>query len=139
MRKPLPLAAAIACLSAFAAPAGAQEVAAEKRAMDVNFDVPQDMGIQLVSVMTRDIPPGGEVPWHTHPGVEIAYVEVGELELWMAGKPIRRLGPGDSFTALRGTVHGGRNVGEGPARLVITYVVDRDVPLRSSAPVPDGY
>lgn len=127
------------CLTACAAPARTQEVAAARPAMDVKFDVPQDKGAQIVSVMTRDIPPGGQVPWHTHPGVEIAYVETGEMELWMAGEPIRRLGPGDSFMAPRGVVHGGRNVGDTPARLVITYVVDDGAPLRSPAPAPEGY
>ena len=36
----------------------------------------------------------------------------------------------------RTTVHSGRNVGNGLARLVLTYVVDRDKPLRSPAEPP---
>ena len=139
MKATLPFAAVLACLPACAVPAGAQEVAAAKPALDRKYDVPKDTGCQVASVVTRDIPPGGEVPWHTHPGVEMAYVETGELELWMAGQPVRKLGPGDSFMAARGVVHGGRNSGDGPARLVITYVVDRDEPLRSPANVPEGY
>jgi len=112
---------------------------APKPEMVVDFDVPQDMGAQVVHVLTRDIPAGAQIPWHTHPGVEIAYVETGQVEISMDGKATRNLVPGESFMVPRGTVHAGRNIGAYPARLVITYVVDSGEPLRSAAATPDSH
>jgi len=106
--------------------------------MQVEKEIPADAGTQIVHVVTRDFEPGAEVPWHTHPGFEIAYLESGEMELVMDGAEPRRLTAGESFTMERGTVHGGSNPGPGPARLVITYVVDKDAPLRTPAEAPDG-
>ena len=104
--------------------------------VEIEFAVPRDHGPQVVHVVTRDIPAGGEIPWHTHPGVEIGYVESGEVEFLSDRQPARRLAPGQTFLAERGVVHGGRNSGSGPARIVITYVVDRDAPLRTPADPP---
>jgi len=107
-----------------------------KPGIDLTFEVPQGEAPQIVNVVTRDIAPGGAIPWHTHPGVEIAYVESGRLELEMAGRDKQLLEPGNHFMVPRGVVHAGRNVGDQPARLVLTYVVDKDAPLRSPAEPP---
>ncbi|MDG2002374.1 MAG: cupin domain-containing protein [Novosphingobium sp.] len=107
-----------------------------KPGVELAFDVPQEATAQIVHVVTRDIPAGAAIPWHTHPGVEMAYVESGDLELELAGQDAVRLAPGDNFTVLRGTVHSGKNVGEESARLVLTYVVDKDALLRSPADPP---
>ena len=108
-----------------------------KPGMELAFDVPQGDAAQVVHVVTRDIPAGGEIPWHTHPGVEIAYVESGNVELEMAGKDVLKLGPGGHFMVPRGTVHSGRNTGQAAARLVLTYVVDKDATLRMPAEAPE--
>lgn len=129
----LPLLAMTAACEQAPAPVTEQ---AQKPGIELAFDVPQEGAAQVVHVVTRDIPAGGAIPWHTHPGVEMAYVESGDLELDLAGQDALRLAPGDHFTVLRGTVHSGRNVGEHPARLVLTYVVDKDAPLRSPADPP---
>lgn len=110
--------------------------AAPKPGVELAFEVPQGGAAQVVHVVTRDIPAGAAIPWHTHPGVEMAYIESGNVELELVGQDTLRLAPGDHFTVLRGTVHSGRNVGERPARLVLTYVVDNDAPLRSPADPP---
>lgn len=107
-----------------------------KPGIDLAFEVPQEEAAQIVHVVTRDIPAGATIPWHTHPGIEIAYVESGRIELEVAGKDKQFFAPGDHFTVLRGTVHAGKNVGEQPARLVLTYVLDKDSPLRSPADPP---
>lgn len=112
------------------------EASETKPPVEINYPVPGDLGAQIVNVVTRDIAAGAEIPWHTHPGVEIAYVESGTLDLMIAGEANRRLRPGDSFMVPRGLVHGGRNAGAAPARLVLTYVVDRDAPLRTLAEPP---
>lgn len=119
-----------------AAPAAA--IGFGKPAMDHTLAVPEDHGAQRVQVLTRDIPQGGAIGWHTHAGTEIAYVESGTMELRTAGLSDRVLGPGESFVMPRDTVHSGRNAGNGPVRLVITYVLDKDAPQREAAPAPQG-
>lgn len=126
---------AIALIGACAAP-GVGQIAPAPVAIELA--VPQDRGPQVVHVVTRDVPPGGEIPWHTHPGVEIGYVESGEVEFLSGEEPARRLGHGKTFLAERGVVHCGRNPGRVPARIVITYVVDRDAPLRTPADPPQA-
>ena len=110
---------------------------AAKPALDRRYEIPQDKGAQVAHIVTRDIPPGGEVPWHTHPGVEIAYVESGMAELTMEGREPQLLIAGQSFMAPRGVAHAGRNPGDEPVRLVITYIVDKDAPLRKPVEAPD--
>src|SRR5579872_2259469 len=104
--------------------------------MNVQYEVPQDKGAQQVTVLTREFPVGGSSGWHTHPGVEIAYLIAGEMSLEESGRPTRRLVAGESFMVPRGVPHNGANLGTVPARLVITYVVDRDAPLRTPVPAP---
>lgn len=106
---------------------------------DIHLDVPQDKGPQHVNVLTREFPVGGSSGWHVHPGVEIAWLQSGEMELQEAGKPPRRLKAGDSFMMPRGVAHNGINLGAEPARLVITYVVDKDAPVRTPAQTLPGY
>lgn len=105
-------------------------------AYDVHQDVPQDKGPQHVEVLIREFPVGGASGWHRHPGVEIAYLLQGEMSLEQEGLPTRHLLPGDSFTVPRGVAHNGANLGKVPARLVITYVVDKDAPLRTPVEPP---
>lgn len=107
--------------------------------MDVHVDVPQDKGPQHVNVLIREFPVGGSSGWHVHPGVEIAYLVSGEMSLEEEGKSTRRLLPGDSFTVARGVAHNGVNLGKEPARLVLTYVVDKDAPVRTSVPAPHAH
>lgn len=105
-------------------------------AMDVHYDVPQDKGPQHVNTVLRVFPIGGGSGWHTHPGAEIAYLLEGEMTLERAGQPTRTLRAGESFMVPRGLAHNGANIGKVPARLVITYVTDKDVPVRSPVPAP---
>lgn len=100
------------------------------------FDVPQDKGAQEVQVVRRTFPVGGSSGWHTHPGVEVAYLLSGEMLLEMAGQPPRRLRAGESFTMPRGVAHNGTNRGKVPAMLVITYVFDKGAPPRTAVPPP---
>lgn len=99
------------------------------------FDVPLDKGPQQVIVQSRTFDPGTSSGWHVHPGVEMATVLSGTVELVTAGG-VRRLGPGDSFQMQRGTAHNGVNPGDVPARVMITLVLDKDAPPRQSVPAP---
>ena len=75
-------------------------------------------------------------PKHTHPGEEIGYVLEGALELEVAGQPKRTLKAGDAFFVPPETVHAGKNVGKGPAKVLATYVVEKGKPL--STPVKEA-
>jgi len=75
-----------------------------------------------------DFAPGASFPRHTHPGEEIIYVLEGTLEYEVAGKPVT-LKAGDVLFVPYGTVHAARNVGEGPAAELATYVLEKGKPL----------
>jgi quercetin dioxygenase-like cupin family protein len=117
-------------------PLAAAALAASAPATIAELDVPQDHGMQHVTVLVREFPVGGSSGWHRHSGVEIAHLLAGEMTLEQAGQPTRVLHPGDSFSVPRGLAHNGANVGKAPARLVITYLVDKDAPLRAPVPAP---
>lgn len=102
----------------------------------VTYDVPQDKGGQEVLILKRTFPVGGSSGWHVHPGVETASLLSGEMLLEMAGQQPQRLRAGDSFTAPRGVAHNGTSIGKVPARLVITYLVDKGAPVRTAVPRP---
>lgn len=130
----------IALLAAFAATAAMGKTPPQNPAPSVpveitKLDVPQDKGPQVVHVQEREFAPGATSGWHIHPGVEIAYLISGEMELMTAGGT-RHLKPGDSFVIPRGEAHNGLNSGAGNAKLVITLVVDRDAPARQAVESP---
>jgi quercetin dioxygenase-like cupin family protein len=72
---------------------------------------------------------GGQVPPHTHPGIEMGYVVEGQAVLNIAGQPPRTLTTGDSFAVPPIAVHGIHNAGKGPLTLVSTYVVEVGKPI----------
>lgn len=133
MQKPIfPIAALLAVLAAFPA------MAAPPPPNIADIDLPQDKP-QHASVFVREFPVGGSSGWHVHPGVEVGYLLNGEMTLEEEGKPVRRLLPGDGFAVPRGVPHVGVNVGREPARLVITYLLDKDAPSRVPVPAPHGH
>ena len=129
MRRAVFLAAALAASAAAEAPSPPE----------VHFDVPQDKGPQQVTVTTREFPVGGSSGWHIHAGVEIGQLVSGQLMLEQEGRPARRLSPGDSMIVPRGVAHNGVNIGSVPARLAITFVTDKDTPLRTPVPPPGAH
>jgi quercetin dioxygenase-like cupin family protein len=102
-----------------------------KRNMLSKSEVP---GGNLVAIlMAVEVPAGVEIPRHTHPGVESAYVLEGEAELYVQGRSDVKLMPNTAFQVSPETPHGVRKV-EKPLKLAITYVVDKDKPLVTPAP-----
>jgi quercetin dioxygenase-like cupin family protein len=118
------IAAAVPLLASAAPPATMQ-----------TLDVPQDLGPQQVIFQAREFAPGAQSGWHVHPGVEMATVISGEMEIVTAGG-VRRLTPGDSFQMPRGTAHNGINPGSAPAKVVITLVIDKGAEPRQSVAAP---
>lgn len=126
----------LAFVALITVPAFAAAPVAAPPLFDVRVAVPQNQGPQDVQMLQREFPVGGSSGWHTHPGMEIAYLLSGEMLLRRAGAPPRVMKPGEHFVMPRGVAHSGFNVGREPARLVIAYVVDRRAPVRSEVPVP---
>jgi quercetin dioxygenase-like cupin family protein len=87
----------------------------------------------LISV---SIAPGGAVPMHTHPGDCLGSVVEGVVELLVEGQSPRLVSAGEAYNNLRGTVHGFRNVGGGPARLLNNLAADKGVPRTQAVPAP---
>jgi quercetin dioxygenase-like cupin family protein len=80
-----------------------------------------------------DISPEAPFIKHTHPGEEIIYVIEGALEYEVDGMPPTTLNEGDVLTVPAETVHAVRNVGNGNAAELATYVVEKGKPLLSPA------
>ncbi|WP_336492038.1 cupin domain-containing protein [Methylobacterium nigriterrae] len=91
------------------------------------------MGNLVTLLMEVEVPAGVEVPRHTHPGIESAFVLEGEAELYVQGQDNQTMRPGTGFQVPAEVPHGVRKV-EKPLRLAITYVVDKDKPLVTLAP-----
>jgi len=89
------------------------------------LSTPGKVAIQMIV----DIPPGGVVPKHTHPGEEISYVMSGEIELNIDGQATKVVKVGEAFYAPDGVIHGGRNASSTPVKLLVTYVVEKDKPV----------
>lgn len=120
------LAAALLC----AAPLQARQNEGLARAILQQVDLPGD---KLVSVLAQvSIAPNGVVGRHTHPGLEMMYVAEGSVEMNIEGQPPKTVKAGESSAIPAGTVHSGK-AGAMGAKLVITYIVDKDKPLASPA------
>lgn len=91
----------------------------------------RDLGVPGREVIqTRvDFGPGASAARHSHPGEEIAYVLVGTLEYRLDGQPPVTLNAGETLFIPAGTVHAARNVGEGHAAELATYIVETGRPL----------
>ena len=66
---------------------------------------------------------------HWHPGEEIIYVLAGSLEYEIDGDPPRTVSAGEALTVPAERVHSVRNVGDGIATELATYIVEKDRPL----------
>jgi len=126
-------ACAICAVAGFAATAVGEAQAQTpglKRTIIEQMDFPDNF-VTLTAVV--EVEPGANIARHTHPGVETAYVLEGEADFFVHGQPPRKIKAGDSYQVLREVPHSARN-GDKPAKLVITYVVDKGKPLASPAP-----
>lgn len=110
--------------------AAAAAMSADNPVKRATLQVQPFPGPVLHTIMTRaKIAAGGEVPSHTHPGIEMGYVAAGEAVLSRKGQADLRLKAGDSFSIPQGLVHSLKNAGRGPLVVISTYVVDQNKPL----------
>jgi quercetin dioxygenase-like cupin family protein len=73
--------------------------------------------------------PGALAARHKHPGVEVAYVLDGTLQYQLDGKVPLTLQAGQTLLIPAGTVHSARNIGDGQAEELATYIVKKGMPL----------
>jgi quercetin dioxygenase-like cupin family protein len=85
-------------------------------------------GREVVQVLV-EIEPGVVAPNHTHPGEEIVYVVEGALEYALEGRPPVTVKAGESLFIPAGTPHVVKNVGNGNAAELATYIVEKGKPL----------
>jgi quercetin dioxygenase-like cupin family protein len=84
-------------------------------------------GREVIQVRV-DIAPGSTFPSHTHPGEEIIYVLEGTWEYEVAGRRVSAKA-GDVLFIPAGTIHSARNLGNGRASELATYLVEKGKPL----------
>ena len=129
--KPSSFVATLALFAAVAPTASAQQPGITRTDLvHESLDVP---GREVVQVRVG-FAPGASAARHRHPGAEIAYVLEGTLEYTLEGRAPTTLHAGQSLFIPAGTVHGAKNVGEGTAAELATYVVETGKPLVVAAP-----
>jgi quercetin dioxygenase-like cupin family protein len=84
---------------------------------------------RVMSQNRVDIGPEAPFVRHFHPGEEIIYVLEGTLEYTLDGQDPITVEAGEGLTVPAETVHAVRNVGNGPASELATYVVAKDKPF----------
>ena len=89
------------------------------------FNVPGRIAIQA----RVEIEPGIEGGKHTHPGLEMAYVIEGQLEVKVDGQPTRTYKAGEAFSVAEGVAHAATNTGSVTTKLLATYLVEVGKPL----------
>lgn len=86
------------------------------------------------TMLAITIAAGGSSGRHTHPGDCYGTVVEGTVEMRVDGREPRRVSAGEAWHNPRGAIHELRNVGETPARVVNTLVVDKGKPKMQPAP-----
>ena len=117
----------VALLAALGAPSLLAQQPGFSRTMLQKGDL-STPGREAVQVRA-EFDPGVAAGKHTHPGEELGYILEGTLVLEVDGKAPVTLNAGDTFFVPSGTVHDGKNVGSGKAKVLATYVVEKGKPL----------
>jgi quercetin dioxygenase-like cupin family protein len=90
-----------------------------------------DLSIPGRMVIQNRVELGPEAPAirHKHPGEEIIYVLQGSLEYAIDGRAPKTYSAGEALMVPPETVHAVRNVGDGSAVELATYVVETGKPF----------
>ena len=89
-------------------------------------------GREVIQVLV-EFAPGVVAARHSHPGEEIVYVVEGVLEYQLDGEPPVTLEAGEALFIPAGAIHAVRNVGNGNAAELATYIVEKGKPLITGA------
>jgi len=81
-----------------------------------------------------EIPPGGTSGKHRHPGIELAYVLEGAVELVHEGKPPVTVKAGEATMNTLGGIHTATNRGTVPVKILTVYIVEKGKPMAETIP-----
>ena len=81
-----------------------------------------------------EIPPGGTSGKHRHPGIELAYVLDGAVELVHEGKPPMTVKAGEATMNTLGGIHTATNRGTVPVKILTVYIVEKGKPMAETIP-----
>ncbi len=81
-----------------------------------------------------EIAPGVAAGRHTHFGPEFGYVMEGSTTIMIDGESPKVLKAGDSYQIPAGKVHDAKAMGDQPAKVLATYLVEKGKPLATPAP-----
>jgi quercetin dioxygenase-like cupin family protein len=90
-----------------------------------DINVPGHEAVQA----TIDFEKGSAFGKHTHPGEEVIYVLAGTLQYEVKGQKPVVLKAGQVLFIPAGTVHSAKNVGNGKAVELATYIVEKGKPI----------
>ncbi len=80
-----------------------------------------ELGADALTVFQLDVPPGGAIPLHVHPGHEEAMLVLeGTLEA-LVGDQVEQVGPGDTILAPSDAKHSLTNKSDKPARFIAIF------------------
>ena len=88
-------------------------------------------GREVVTVVA-DFSPASDTGWHTHPGEMVGYMVAGSVVIQQQGQPPVTVRTGESFIIRAGAAHNQANIEQTPARMFVTYVVEKGKPLRTN-------
>jgi quercetin dioxygenase-like cupin family protein len=117
---------AAACVAVLGVTASLAQAPGIKRTLLQRTDVGNNMEMILG---LAEIAPGGSTGRHTHFGVESGYMIEGTASMEIEGETPRLIKAGESYTIPAGKVHDAKAVGDGPAKVLATYVVEKGKPL----------
>jgi quercetin dioxygenase-like cupin family protein len=91
-----------------------------------------------LQMLTVEYPPGGGSPPHSHHAQVFVYVLSGSLLMQVAGSPVVKVGPGQTFYEGREDVHTvSRNASASEAAKFLVFMI-MDTPAHSRADTPAG-
>jgi len=114
--------ATVSLVAALASGATLAQAPAIKRTILQRADIGSNMEVVLG---LAEIAKGGSTGRHTHFGVETGYVLEGTSTLEVEGEASRTLKAGDTYLIPAGKVHNAIATGEGTAKVLATYIVEK--------------
>lgn len=111
----------------------AQQQPAIKRTILQRQDDPGSSKYEAVMGIS-EIPPGGTSGKHRHPGIELAYVLDGSVELTHEGKSPVTVKAGEATMNTLGGIHTATNRGTTPVKILTVYIVEKGKPLAETLP-----
>ncbi len=82
-----------------------------------------------VRILLIEVPPGVETGWHIHPNSCYAYLLSGSLTLELEDGSEKTYHAGQGLAEVVNTLHNGKNLGDVPAKLVMTVLGTKDAPV----------